>query len=337
MARIVGGIAHFRGRAERITDPLGGAFIIGSKGDTHMAVVENGVVLPIGALDLVERLRDQERFEAITGHEGECRFKEVQPPERGELVQHQQQAMALAGGFQLLGQPPPDLIEDQTDQRLGPVDVRGRYDEVEADRFFCSDQISNAPVAAGRHAGHDRISVEAEKRHRRGQHTGAFVLRFVQQLACRRSDDGMHTGFAQMRRVHHGAQGCLDRTAGIGQKTRDAGERLFLLGVKDMQDRADQQRMAGLFPMVALVETALGIDQNIRDVLDIADFPLPLTDFQQRVVSCGMHIGRIEQQDAAVMGPEAGRQIPVLPLDVVHDATSRPGQQRRHNETDAFA
>ena len=185
MARIVGGIAHFRGRAERITDPLGGAFIIGSKGDTHMAVVENGVVLPIGALDLVERLRDQERFEAVAGHEGERRFKEIKPPERGELVQHQQETMAFSGGFQFLGQPPPDLIEDQTDQRLGPVDVRGRYDEVEADRFFCSDQISNAPVAAGRHAGHDRISVETEKGHRRGQHAGAFVLGFVQQLACR--------------------------------------------------------------------------------------------------------------------------------------------------------
>lgn len=70
MTGIVGGIAHFCRRAERVADPLGGAFIVGSKGDTHMAVVENGVVLPIGPFDLVERLRNQECFQAVAGHSG---------------------------------------------------------------------------------------------------------------------------------------------------------------------------------------------------------------------------------------------------------------------------
>ena len=50
----------------------------------------------------------------------------------------------------------------------------------------------------------------------------------------------MHTGFAQMRRVHHGAQGRLDRTARIGQKARDPRQRLVLLGIENMQDGADQ-------------------------------------------------------------------------------------------------
>ncbi len=62
-----------------------------------MAVVENAVVRPIGALDLVEALRDQEGLEAVASHEGERRFKEVEAAERGKLVQHHEQAMPLAG------------------------------------------------------------------------------------------------------------------------------------------------------------------------------------------------------------------------------------------------
>ena len=60
----------------------------------------------------------------------------------------------------------------------------------------------------------------------------------------------------EMRRRHHGAQRRLDRPPGIGQKVRDAGERLVGLGVEDVEDRADQQRMAGLLPMIAPFERA---------------------------------------------------------------------------------
>jgi len=50
-----------------------------------------------------------------------------------------------------------------------------------------------------------------------------------------------------MRRRHHCLQGGLDRTPGIGQEGRDAGQSLVGFGVEDVQDGADQQRMAGLF------------------------------------------------------------------------------------------
>ncbi len=146
----------------------------------------------------------------------------------------------------------------------------------------------------------------------------------------------MNASLAEMRRVHHGAQGRLDRAAGIGQEIGDARQRLVLLRIENMQDRADQQAMAGLFPMITLVEAAFGIDQNIRDVLHVADFPLPLPHLQQRIVGRRSGVRGIEQQDAAVLRAKAGRQRPVLALDVVDDAASRPCQQRRHHQPDAL-
>ncbi len=61
----------------------------------------------------------------------------------------------------------------------------------------------------------------------------------------------MNAGFAQMRRIHHGAQSGLDRALRIGQEVGDARQRLVRLGIKDVQDRADQKAVRSLFPMVA--------------------------------------------------------------------------------------
>ena len=44
----------------------------------------------------------------------------------------------------------------------------------------------------------------------------------------------------EMGRRHHRDQRRLDRTPGIGQKRRDAPERLVGLGIEDMKDRTDQ-------------------------------------------------------------------------------------------------
>jgi hypothetical protein len=44
-------------------------------------------------LDLVKRLCDQEALESVTGHEGERRLEKIEAPQRGELVQHEQQPM----------------------------------------------------------------------------------------------------------------------------------------------------------------------------------------------------------------------------------------------------
>lgn len=42
----------------------------------------------------------------------------------------------------------------------------------------------------------------------------------------------MNAGFAQARRVHHGAQGRLDRAARNGQEVGDAGQGIVQLGIR---------------------------------------------------------------------------------------------------------
>jgi hypothetical protein len=59
-------------------------------------------------------------------------------------------------------------------------------------------------------------------------------------------DDGMNAGLAEMGGLHHRRQRRLDRPLRVGQEGGDAGQRLVLLGIEDMQDRADQQRVRGL-------------------------------------------------------------------------------------------
>ncbi len=104
-----------------------------------------------------------------------------------------------------------------------------------------------------------------------------------------------------------------------------------------LQDRADQQGMRGFFPMVALVERTFRIDQNVGDVLHIADFPFAAPHLQQRIVGGRLRVGRIEQQHAAMPGTEAGGELPVLALDVVDDRRAGPGQERWHDQADALA
>ena len=91
----------------------------------------------------------------------------------------------------------------------------------------------------------------------------------------------------------------LDRPLRIGQEGRDAGERLVLLGIENMQDGADQQRVAGLLPVVAAFQRAFGIDQDVGDVLDVAHLMLAAAHLEQRIVGGRRGIGRIEQQHVA--------------------------------------
>ena len=240
-------------------------------------------------------------------------------------------------GMQVLRQPPADLVEHQADQRLGAADVGGRNDEIERRRAIVGDEIRDAPVAAPRHLGDDGIAIEAEERHGGRKHAGALIVGFVQELARRGGHNGMRSRLAQMRRRHHRLQRRLDRALRIGEEGGDAGERLVRLGVEDMQDGADQQRVAGLLPMVAPLERAFGIDQHVGDVLHVADFPFAAANLEQRIIGGGRRVGRIEQQHAAMPRAKAGGQRPVLALDVVDDGRARPGQQRRNDEADALA
>ena len=61
-------------------------------------------------------------------------------------------------------------------------------------------------------------------------------------------------------------------------------QRLFFLRIKDVEDRAVGAN--GGFLPVAPFERAFGIDQDVGDVLDVADLMLA-PDLQQRVVFGG--------------------------------------------------
>ena len=147
----------------------------------------------------------------------------------------------------------------------------------------------------------------------------------------------MHAGRAEMRRRHHRAQRRLDRPPRVGEEVGDACERLVRLGVEDVEDGPDQQRVAGLLPVVAPLERALRVDQDVGDVLDVPHLAVAAAHLQQRVVGVRGRAGRVEAQHAAEPRAPAGRQRPVLALDVVDDRAARPGQQRRDDEADALA
>src|SRR3546814_10963867 len=72
--------ALFGGGAKRFRNALGSVIVVGRKGHADMAIVENRVVLAVSFLDLVQRLRDEERLKAVTRHEGDHAPDKVEPP-----------------------------------------------------------------------------------------------------------------------------------------------------------------------------------------------------------------------------------------------------------------
>src|SRR3546814_5357269 len=54
------------GGAKRFRNALGSVIVVGRKGHADMAIVENRVVLAVSFLELVQRLRDEERSEEHT-------------------------------------------------------------------------------------------------------------------------------------------------------------------------------------------------------------------------------------------------------------------------------
>ncbi|MNE30569.1 hypothetical protein D3C80_1240930 [compost metagenome] len=72
--------------------PFGGPLVVGREGDPDMAVVEDRIVRPVGFLDLVEALGDEEGLQPIARHEGQGGFEEVETTERRELVEKHEQA-----------------------------------------------------------------------------------------------------------------------------------------------------------------------------------------------------------------------------------------------------
>jgi len=92
------------------------------------------MVLAVGFVDLIERLRDEEAADAVTGHECQRRLEEVESAECGKLVEHQQKQMTACDAIaavERFGQAPADLVEHQADQRLGAADVQRRHHRIQ--------------------------------------------------------------------------------------------------------------------------------------------------------------------------------------------------------------
>ena len=329
--------------SERVRNTPGGALVIGRKGNAHMAVVENGVILAVGRGDLVERLGDQIDPHPIAGHEGERAFEEVEPTKRRKLVEHHQKLALLRAAFdsaERFGEAAADLVENKPDQRLGAADVGGRHHEIERDRLLGYDQVGDPPVAGLGGPGDGRIAIKTEEAHRGREHPGALVLGLVEQLPRGRGDHGVNLRplvRAEMVGRHHDAQRLLKRLRRIGEQLGHPRERLPLLGIEDMQDDAHEEGVARLLPMIAPLQRSLRVDQDVGDVLHVADFRRAFAHFEQWVVARAVRIGRIEQEAMGELRPPSRRQLPVLALDVVYDRRRGPGQQRRQDKADALA
>ena len=110
----------------------------------------------------------------------------IEATQRRKLVQHQQQlvpARDAIAAVERFGQPPPDLVQDEPDQRLGAAYVGGRHHQIERYRVLGGNQVGDAPIAARCDFGHGRVAVQAEKRHGGGEHARSLVVRLVEHFA----------------------------------------------------------------------------------------------------------------------------------------------------------
>ena len=103
-----------------------------------------------------------------------------------------------------------------------------------------------------RDLGDDGIAVEAKERHGRGQHARALVLAFVEQFARGAGDHrDADRPFPDAAVVIIARSVVSIGRFGSDRKLATPASVLSCFGIEDVQDRADQQRMAGLLPMVA--------------------------------------------------------------------------------------
>ena len=99
---------------------------------------------------------------------------------------------------------------------------------------------------------------------------------------------------ADMVGAHHDRECGAEGAVGIRQEARDPGECLLALGIEDMQDGADEQRVRGLLPMAPALQHAFRIDEDIGNVLDIAHFAVAAPDFHERIEMRRAFVGRIK-------------------------------------------
>lgn len=92
-----------------------------------------------------------------------------------------------------------------------------------------------------------------------------------------------------------------------------------------MEYGTNQEGVAGLLPVVRLLQATLLVDQDVGDVLDVAHLPLAAADLEQRVIGRRFCIGRIEEKDATALATEASGELSVLVLDERSPSPARSG------------
>src|SRR5271163_770272 len=95
--------------------------------------------------------------------------------------------------------------------------------------------------------------------------------------------------------------------------------------------------MAGFFPMIAALERAFGIDENVGDILRITYFVVSFADLEQRIIGRAGGTGRIEQEHGPKPRTPAGGQLEILTLDVVDNRGIGPCQEGRDDEADTLS
>ena len=116
----------------------------------------------------------------------------------------------------------------------------------------------------------------------------------------------------------------------------DTRKRLVLLCIQHMENRTDQECVAGFGPMIATIIRTLWVNQDVRDVLHITNLMRTQPNFQQRIVPGGAGTRGIEIDGSAEGVAPPGGDLPIRPFDVVHDDASRVREECGDDDTNPF-
>src|SRR6185437_2031500 len=94
--------------------------------------------------------------------------------------------------------------------------------------------------------------------------------------------------------------------------------------------------MTCLLPMIAALEGAFGVNENIGYVLRVTYLAIALADLEERIVRRAGRVCRIEKEHGPKPRSPTRGQLVILALDVVDDRRMRPSQESRDDKADAL-
>src|SRR5271166_4816072 len=140
-------------------------------------------------------------------------------------------------------------------------------------------------------------------------------------------------------RAQHDLEHVVASSIGVREESEATPERLVLPDVENVEHRADEKLLCGEIPVV-LGSSAIGIDQHVGDVLDVANLVRTEAHFEERVVTgrASVLAGGIEAEAEVPEGSLAiaRGERPVLTLDVVDESALGPSKKRREDPAHAL-